>query len=139
MRVIRINQAGITLIELMIAVVIIGILASIAYPSYTSYLQKSRRADAHSALMEIELEQQRIRATGNAYRELSDLNLRETTSDNKSSGGHYNINITLISGSSFTATASATGSQANDTECAEMKIEVAPGQTSYDPADCWRR
>lgn len=44
-------QTGFTLIELMIAVVIAGILAAVAYPSFVSYVQKARRADAKAALL----------------------------------------------------------------------------------------
>jgi type IV pilus assembly protein PilE len=47
------HQDGFTLIEMMITVAIVGILAAIAYPSYTANVQKSRRSDAQVALMEI--------------------------------------------------------------------------------------
>ena len=46
------RQAGFTLIELMIAVAIIAILASIAYPSYQRYVQDARRTDGQSGLMQ---------------------------------------------------------------------------------------
>lgn len=40
------RHAGFTLIELMIAVAIVAIIAAVAYPQYTSYVQRSRMAEA---------------------------------------------------------------------------------------------
>ena len=47
------NNAGFTFIELMFVIVIIGILAAIAYPLYTDHIDKTRRMDAKTGLLEL--------------------------------------------------------------------------------------
>ncbi len=63
----RVHHAGFTLIELMIVVAIIGILATIAYPSYQDSVKKSRRADAKSALMGFVNAMERYYTENNTY------------------------------------------------------------------------
>lgn len=64
----RINQqSGITLIELMIVVAIIGILAAIALPSYNQYVERTRAADAQGALMSLANALERYHTQNNTY------------------------------------------------------------------------
>jgi type IV pilus assembly protein PilE len=49
----RARKRGFTLIELMITVAVVAILAAIAFPSYATFMKKSRRGDAEATLMDI--------------------------------------------------------------------------------------
>ena len=61
------RHKGFTLIELMITVAIIGILASIALPSYKNYIIKSSRTAAQTELMELASIQEKVYLNSNAY------------------------------------------------------------------------
>lgn len=60
-------QKGFTLIEVMIVVVIVGILASIAYPSYTEYVLKSDRAEGRAHLLSAMQVQERLYSQTMSY------------------------------------------------------------------------
>lgn len=61
------NRSGFTLIELLIVTAIIGLLASLAYPGYASYMASARRMEGQSALLELMLQQERYYAQHNRY------------------------------------------------------------------------
>lgn len=62
-----VNQKGFTLLEIMIVVVIIGILAAIAYPSYTQHIIKSNRVDMQSEMVRIASLMQRYKVLNSTY------------------------------------------------------------------------
>jgi type IV pilus assembly protein PilE len=60
-------QRGFTLVEILVVLAAVGILASIAYPTYGSYLVKGRRAEAQAALLELMQKQERYYTEHNTY------------------------------------------------------------------------
>lgn len=96
----RMNKSrsyGFTLIEVMITVVIIGILAGIAYPSYIKYMRQTRRSDAGIALTEIAARQEKFFAQCATYTTtLVGGTIPACTGLNYiaiSPGGHYALSI----------------------------------------------
>jgi len=131
---------GFTLLELMITVVILSILATIAYPSYMNQVKKTRRVDGKAAVLEIAMAEEQYYTQNKAY--TSDLSLLSIGSalkatPSKSKEGYYTINLQAAT-TTFTVTATAIGSQAKDTECKEMAMNQMGEQTSKSSTDqCW--
>lgn len=65
----KMNRRGFTMIELMIVVVIVGILAAVAYPAYTSHVSKGHQAVAKSALEAVRLAMENFRSKQGRYLE----------------------------------------------------------------------
>ncbi len=134
------NSAGFSLIELMIVVVVIAILAAVAYPSYQDSVQKTRRADAKSALERAAAMQERWFTENNSY-----TNDETKIGGATSSDGYYTINAVWSCkvGSNymcFDLTATAVGAQASDAKCATFTLDEtgARGYTGTGTAaDCW--
>jgi type IV pilus assembly protein PilE len=98
------SQRGITLIELLIVIAIVGILAAIAIPTYTGYMLRARRADAKTALEQIRAGQEMRRAERGTY--TNDLTaLRNTWGGPATPAGDYNLGFLAANANSFTAQA----------------------------------
>ena len=90
------NQAtrhtGFSLIELMVALAIVGILAAIAYPGYLSQVQKSRRADAKIGLTQLAQQLERCFTEFNVYNSVNCAIVGATQTVNIiSSDGYYTL------------------------------------------------
>jgi type IV pilus assembly protein PilE len=133
------TMRGFSLIELMIAVVIIGILASIAYPSFQEQVRKSRRADGKAMLMEKAQELERCYTRFASYiGNDDDCNIE--LPDN-SSEDYYVIDEVDRDNSSFTLSATPQGDQVNDAKCGTLLLTNTGTQGSLgvdsDANDCW--
>ncbi|CUA82053.1 prepilin-type N-terminal cleavage/methylation domain [Gulbenkiania indica] len=101
------NQTGFTLIEVMITVVIVSILAAIAYPSYTDYVARGRIAEAKSRMMSLAQElEQRYSNTGSFSGAACNASAPCSTPD--SSNAMFDVSYVTPSSFSYTITASAT-------------------------------
>ena len=127
----KIKEKGFTLIEMLIVIAIIGILATVAYPSYQSYAFESRRADAHTSILRIQLAQENWRASHPKYATGEELNISEDSSE-----GFYTLSVSGASATGYKITANATGAQTGDTDCKKIELtKSASGESRTD--GCW--
>lgn len=145
---------GFSLIELMIAIAILGIVGSLAYPSFMGSIRKGRRAEAFAALSAVQQAQERWRANNASYAtDLSaappaGLGIAATTG-----GGLYSISLDNVSATGYDAVATPVSgtTQVNDGNCAKLGVRMSNGNLSYGGASsagavsfaatsaCWNR
>jgi type IV pilus assembly protein PilE len=139
-------QGGFTLIELMVTVAIVAILATIATASYTSQIQKSRRTDARSAVLDLAGREEKLFSTTNAYSQTgSDLGYPGFPRNIGS--GYYSINVVspdpaqlVATQPNYLITATAINAQAADLQCTSLSVDQTGKQTSVGTATvatCW--
>ena len=115
------KSSGITLIELMIVVAIVGILAAIAYPSYRDQVIRSGRTEGKAAL---EQRAQALEKCFTRYMRYDDGNCAaaQATADGATPEGRYNVAIGNRTATTYTLTATPAGTQATDNACGWLSI-----------------
>lgn len=129
--------SGFTLLEVVITVAIVGVLASVAYPSFMDSVRKSRRADATTTLLELQLAQEKYRANNTSYAaSLTTLGWPSSTSRE----GFYTLEISAATAVNWSGTAvPKTGTaQANDT-CSYGITQDGPDVTTAAKKTCWNK
>ena len=144
------SERGFTLMEVLVTVAIVGILAAIAIPSYTSYIQRSNRSDARTQLLQAAAFLQTCFSQNNDYRCApagpSTMTPPFDQAPMSPAAAKYNITINSgggVNSTNFELRAAPTGTMAGD-ECGTFTLTSAgvrdiiatSGRTAN---DCWSR
>ncbi len=138
----RHGMRGITLIELMVVVVIVGILVAIAYPGYQAQIQKTRRAEGKAALLDTAQRLERCFTRYNAYNHAScDIATTVGGAGVPTEQGWYLITASAATtASTFSLVATPQGAQVADTLCGNLTLDNrgTRGRSGTAPLDtCW--
>ena len=119
-------QLGMTLIELMLVVVIIGVLTTLIFPTFEQHILASRRGDGVTQLLRLKIQQEAFRIENISYANTEQLSL--STSD------YYAFTVSDVSAATYSITATAIGSQIADETCLTLLIDQSMNKS---PADCF--
>jgi type IV pilus assembly protein PilE len=143
------HARGVTLIELLITVVIVAILASIAIPSYSSYVLRSHRTEAKTALLDMAAMEERFYSTQNQYSVLpTQLGYAGGAFPINVGNNYYQINVinvalpTPTTPATYTLVATPINMQVGDTACTSFSVDqsgtqIATGSPTA-TVDCWK-
>ena len=143
------RQSGFSLVELMIAVVIMVILAGLALASYNQYVLRAQRGIAQQLIADIRSRQERYFLNNRGYADdLADLGFATTTIniDKQGNAGAsnadaiYTLSLTNTSATTWTAQAVPKNGQVKDTDCATLSMDQTGlrSATGSGGAGCWQ-
>jgi type IV pilus assembly protein PilE len=139
----RLHQHGVTLMELLIVVSIVGILAAIAYPSYRQYAIRVKRTDATRELLSMAQRLERCFSRTNDYTRVDDVPTACVTLPFTNAEGTYRFeNLATMTANTYSLQAVPLAGQADDTKCGSFTLnqlgqQGVTGTSSGDPKGCW--
>lgn len=138
----RAAQRGFTLMEIMITVIIIGILAAVAIPTYQEYVRQGQRSEGAAYAMQLATAQERFFTMRNSYTTTAaDLSMNAFSGSSASLSSWTFVLAAGTTGdiaTSFVVT--GTNTHTDDAKCSEIQIDQTGAKTytgSGDSKDCW--
>ena len=139
----RMLPRGVTLFELLVVLVVVGIAAAVAIPAFRQHTLRVNRAEGMAALLQVQSAEESHYARHNTYTASiaaappAGLGLSAASASNK-----YTLAVALaVDGQSYIATATPVGGQAADLECFAFSVDARGRRAVSGPAGsqrCWR-
>jgi type IV pilus assembly protein PilE len=134
---VRKTQRGVTMIELLTVVLVLGVLASLAVPSYRRYLLRAQRSDATTALLRLATAQEKHLLQFGSY-----VTTTASLPNTHAAGGlgipviteqgFYDLTVAATTtGYTATATKRSSAGQRDDNTCATFTINEGGTRRAY--------
>jgi len=135
------RQRGITLVELMVVCVVVGILVAIAIPSYRRYMIRVNRTSAKTLLLQTAMSMERCYTNSTPYAYDSATCVATVVRPVTSPDGQYIVsNAAAPTATTFSLVATPQGRQATDTKCGNFGIDQTGQRTISGTStltECW--
>ena len=134
----RSRMCGITLIELMIVVVVVSILAAVAFPNYQEFTARAKRTEARAALLRLATNQERFYLNNNTF--TTDMTqIGFSSNPYITETGYYVVAVTSATPSNFSATATYQKGGSEAGRCLTFTIDGRGQKSSAPETNCWTR